>query len=75
MDAGKLQQLVANHNDKLEREALDEAQRIIERIAINQQRIQDLQQDIVELQKELKALSIQPLDPQVVLGEAGDPGR
>jgi hypothetical protein len=69
MERTKLSGLIKDKNAELERTALRTAEQIIEAIALEQQRILDSQQNIVELRKDLKSLEVTQLDTTAILGE------
>jgi len=68
MDTNKLQSLIAQKNEQLERDALRRASDIIDAIADNQATIEDAQANIVALRKELTAMQIQQINPVSILG-------
>ena len=69
MERTKLSGLIKDKNAELERTALRTAEQIIEAIALEQQKILDSQQNIVELRKDLKSLEVTQLDTTAILGE------
>ena len=69
MDVQKLQGIVANKNERLEREALQQAEDIIETIAAKQELISHTWKEIEGLRNRLSALEIKQLDSQTLLGE------
>ena len=68
MDTNKLQNIVSQKNERLEREALNNAEAIIEQIAVKQDLIVKTTKEITELQEELRQLEIRQLDPNKILG-------
>lgn len=68
MDAGKLKSIIATQNDRRERQALGEAENIIEQIANKQNHIAKVQQEIATLREELVALQVEQLDATTILG-------
>jgi hypothetical protein len=69
MDVKKLQTLIVQTNESLEREALHIAEHLIEQISIEQCRIIAANDHIIELRKKLKELEVPQLSPAAVLGE------
>ncbi len=69
MEVGKLQEIVTRKNERLERDALAEAEFIIEQIANKQQLIANANIDIEGLRQRLKDLEIKQLDSQALLGQ------
>ena len=69
MKSEKLQQLISNKNDDLERQAARDAESLINEIIQQQQAINKATARIVECRAELRALEIQQLDPKSILGE------
>ena len=68
MENTKLKEIIERKNDRLERDALNEAENIIEAIASKQNLIQSTQEEIVRLREDLVALQIQQIDPATILG-------
>ena len=68
MEATKLHKIVAEKNERLERDALHTAERIIDQIAEQQRVIAEANDKIVELRKELGDLTVQQLDTKAILG-------
>lgn len=68
MDVHKLQSIIENKNKELERNALDTAEALIEQIADKQAFIAQAEKDITNLRERLKALEVQQLDSQTILG-------
>ena len=68
MDNAKLQAIIERKNDRLERDALDEAAGIIDAIANKQLLIVRTQSEIKELREKLTALEIEQLDSASILG-------
>jgi len=68
MENTKLKEIIERKNDRLERDALNEAENIIEAIASKQNLIQRTQEEIVRLREDLVALQIQQIDPATILG-------
>lgn len=68
MDAKELNLIIFRKNEGLEREALREAEQIIENIAKYQGIIADSQDRIIELRANLKALQVKRLDASAILG-------
>lgn len=69
MEVSKLQSIIASKNERLEREALNEAEDIIIQIASKQELITRTQSDIESLRKRLKELEIKQLDSQTIIGQ------
>lgn len=69
MTNDKLQKLVAEENEQLEREAAQCAKDLIGRIARNKRQIEGLKADTLDAQSELRSLQVQQLDPVSILGE------
>lgn len=69
MNADKLNQIIERKNERLEERAVNEAQRIIEKIADLQIAKQDADTKIIELRAELKKLEVQSVDAKSILGE------
>jgi predicted nuclease with TOPRIM domain len=68
MDTGKLNQIIEEKNERLERETLRHAEMLIEEIARQQTAITASNERIAELRKELTDLNIPQLDSKVILG-------
>lgn len=68
MDGAKLKDLIERKNDRLERDALDEAASIIDQIGNKQALIARTNGEIKELRERLTALEVQQLDPAAILG-------
>lgn len=69
MDVTKLNQIIDEKNQDLERKALRTAEQLIEQIAQQQIIITGAEEQIIELRKQLKTLTIKQLDNKVILGE------
>lgn len=69
MERDKIESIIQDKNDKLERNALGRAGDIISTIAANQESIAALERANERLREELKSLKIQQLDTKVILGE------
>lgn len=69
MERSKLQQIVKDRNDRLERDAVRTAESLIEEISSEQERIQKSQERIAEIRKTLKELEIKKHDETTLLGE------
>ena len=68
MDNTKLQGIIERKNDRLERDALNEAEGIIDAIANKQSLISRTQNEIAELRSRLTLLEIQQIDSATILG-------
>lgn len=68
MERSKLEQIISNKNEKLERQVLSEAESIIEQITIQQQTISACQERIVKLREQLQKLEVEQLDNKQILG-------
>jgi len=69
MEISKVQQLIADKNERLERDALREAESIIDAIAQQQGIIAAANKKIVELRKTLTDLQVSQLDAKTLIGE------
>lgn len=69
MEQPKLQTIIKEKNEALEREALRRAESIIGTIAAEQADIKKSQNNIVKLRQELMELNVESLDPTEILGE------
>jgi phage shock protein A len=69
MELTKLQEIVTRKNEDLEREALHEAERIIEQIAQIQSQITRGENEIKKLRERLITLEVSQLDSQTILGQ------
>lgn len=69
MDVTKLNQIINEKNQDLERKALRTAEQLIEQIAQQQSIITEAEEQIIELRKQLKTLTIKQLDNKIILGE------
>lgn len=69
MEIGKLQGIIADKNQRLEREALGDAEDIIETIAAKQDVIAKAQSEIEILRQRLVNLEIKQLDSETLLGQ------
>ena len=69
MEISKVQQLIADKNERLERDALREAESIIDAIAQQQGIIAAANKKIVELRKTLTDLKVSQLDAKTLIGE------
>lgn len=69
MEIDKLQGIIADKNQRLEREALGDAENIIEMIAAKQDVVAKAQADIKTLRERLVNLEIKQLDSKTLLGE------
>lgn len=69
MDPQKLKDLIAEKNDRRERETLRTAEQLIDDIAREQESIRRCNANIAKLREELKTLSVNTLDASEVLGE------
>ena len=69
MNAEKLKQIVAEKNDTRERQAIRTAEEFIEAIVSEQRKIAQAEASIAALRNDLKALEVELLDPNAVLGE------
>lgn len=68
MERSKLQQIVKDKNERLERDATRNAESLIDEIAKEQERVQQSNSRIAELRKQLKELEIKQHDESVLLG-------
>lgn len=68
MNNDKLKQLIAQQNELLEQNAVQDAARIINEIAEYQQAKNDAEDKIVELRENLKKIQIKQLDVASILG-------
>lgn len=69
MEREKLNSIIKDKNERLERETLRSAEQIIDAIACEQKRISESQERIAKLREELKALTVAQLDAANLLGE------
>jgi len=69
MEISKLQQIVKDKNEQLERDALRAAKSLIDEIAKEQETTQKSQTRIADLRKQLKELEIKQHDQSTLLGE------
>lgn len=65
----KLNTLIKDKNERLERDALRSAEEIIDSITQEQERIRKANERIAELRAALKELSVKQLDVTNILGE------
>lgn len=68
MTTDKLNSIIAQKNEQLERQALNRASQIIDEIAEQQRIIAQSQKDISELRAELVGLQIEQINPVSILG-------
>jgi hypothetical protein len=68
MNTDKLSGLIRRKNERLEEEALGQAEDLISKIVKEQERIKASEARIVELRDELKALEVEQIDQSAVLG-------
>jgi hypothetical protein len=68
MEQGKLQNLITEKNEQLERATLREAESLIGEIANEQRKIKTSQGRIADLRKQLKELNVETLDAAEILG-------
>lgn len=68
MTNDKLNQIIADKNDRLERDAVDQARRIIDQIAEYQQAKVEAETRIAALREELKKLEIVQVNAASILG-------
>jgi DNA repair exonuclease SbcCD ATPase subunit len=69
MTRDKLNTLIQQKNERLERDALHSAEQLIDSIAAEQKRIVEANERIAKLREELKQLSISQMDAEAILGE------
>lgn len=69
MEIQKVHQLIADKNERLERDALREAESIIDAIAQQQAVIAAATKKIEELRKNLTDLQVAQLDAKTLIGE------
>jgi DNA repair exonuclease SbcCD ATPase subunit len=69
MEIQKVHQLIAEKNERLERDALREAEHIIDAIAQQQGIIAAANKKIGSLREELTALQVSHLDAKTLIGE------
>lgn len=69
MELNKLQSIIERKNERLERDALNEAEFIIEQIASRQELITRTQDEISQLRTRLVKLEVKQLNSQTLLGE------
>lgn len=69
MEQVKLNKIIAEKNEQLERDTLRIAEILIEAIAKDQQDIERLNKNIAKNRAELKELTVKQLDAQKLLGE------
>lgn len=69
MEVSKLQTIIVGQNERLEKDALREAEAIIEQIASKQSLIVRLEREIDTLRNNLLSLEIKQLNSQTVLGQ------
>lgn len=65
----KLQQIIADKNERLEQETINEARHIIDQIGTCQLVIAEQQEKMGKLRADLKKLEIQQINPITILGE------
>ena len=68
MERSKLNELIKEKNERLERDTLRDAERIIEAIVTEQRKVAAAEQHIADLRKDLKALTVSQLDVDQLLG-------
>jgi hypothetical protein len=68
MDAEKLNQVIERRNEESERDALHQAEHLIENIVNEQQSIARSNERIAEYRKQLRELEVETVDPTAVLG-------
>ncbi len=69
MDTTKLKQIIADKNDRLEREAVRTVEGHIERIIVLQRQMREAEAEIARLRQEIKALEVEQLDSKTLLNE------
>lgn len=69
MEREKINGIVKEKNERLERDALRSAEEIIDTIAKEQGNIQKAEKRIIELRNELKELTVSQLDANQLLGD------
>ena len=68
MEQNKLQSIITEKNEQLERATLREAESLIGEIANEQRKIKTSQGRIADLRKQLKELNVETLDAAEILG-------
>lgn len=68
MTSDKLNQIIADKNERLERSAVDQARRIIDEIAEYQQAKVDAETKIASLREELKKIEVVQINAASILG-------
>ena len=68
MEPKKLNEIIRDKNEQLERSALRSAEQLIEEIVTEQAKISRSTERINSLREQLTALEVQQIDPKVVLG-------
>lgn len=68
MDTSKLKSIIATQNDRRERQALGNAEDIIEQIAGKQSMISRITAEIAALRQQLVDLQVEQLDVNSILG-------
>ena len=68
MEQSKLQNIITEKNEQLERATLRQAESLIGEITSEQRQIKASQERIVELRKQLKELNVETLDAAEILG-------
>ena len=69
MTQDKLVEIIAQKNDDMERAVTAKARQLIDQIAQQRQRIDEANQEILELRNELRSLQIKTVDAASILGE------
>lgn len=68
MTTDKLNSIIAQKNEQLERKALNRASQIIDEIAELQQGINDANSQIAKLRTELTSMQVEQINPASILG-------
>lgn len=68
MTNDKLQSIIAQKNEQLERKAINRASQIIDEIAELQQGINDANSQIAKLRTELTSMQVEQINPTSILG-------